>query len=65
MICNFFKCDDFTVLLTKYLLYSMVVISLLSPLQPQSDTKIIRDKKAILMKYGFLLEDSMLEVCQE
>ena len=43
----------------------MIVILLSSPLQPQSDTKIIIDKKATLMKDGFLLADSMLEVYQE
>ena len=40
---------------------SMVVILLLSPLQPQSDTKVVPDKKAILMTGGFLLADSMLK----
>ena len=40
----------------------MVVILLFSPLQPQSDTKVIPDKKATLMTGGFLLADSMLEV---
>ena len=40
----------------------MVVILLSSPLQPQSDTKVIPDKKATLMSGGFLLADSMLEV---
>ena len=62
MVCNFFKCDDFTVLQTKYLSYSMIVISLSSPLQPQSDIKVVPDKKATLMTGGFLLADSMLEV---
>ena len=65
MICNFFKCDDFTVLQTKYLSYSMVVISLSSPLQPQSDNKVIPDKKAALMTGGFLLTDSILKVYHE
>ena len=36
-----------------------------SPLQPQSDTKVIPDKKATLMTGGFLLADSMLEVYHE
>ena len=39
----------------------MVVILLSSPLQPQSDTKIMPDKKATIMNGGFLLADSMLE----
>ena len=43
----------------------MVVILLSSPLQPQSDTKVILDKKAMLMTGGFLLADSMLEVYHE
>ena len=33
----------------------MVVILLSSPLQPQSDTKIIPDKKATLMTGGFFI----------
>ena len=41
MICNFFQCDDFKVLQTKHLSYSTVVILLSSPLQPQSNTKVI------------------------
>ena len=40
----------------------MVVILLSSPLKPQSDTKVISDKKATLMTGDFLLADSMLEV---
>ena len=48
---------------SKY--FSMVVILLSSPLQPQSDTKVIPDKKATLMTGGFLLADSMLEVYHE
>ena len=40
----------------------MVVVSLYSPLQPQSDTKVIPDEKATLITGGFLLADSMLEV---
>ena len=40
-------------------------ILLSSPLQPQSDTKVILDKKATLMTGGFFLADSMLRVCQE
>ena len=43
----------------------MVVNFLSSPLQPQSDTKVIPDKKAILLTGGFLLADSMLEVYHE
>ena len=39
----------------------MVVILLSFPLQPQSDTKIMPDKKATIMTGGFLLADSMLE----
>ena len=65
MICNFFKCDDFTVLKIKYLSYSMVVILLSSPLQPQSDTKVMPDEKATIMTGGFLLADSMLEEYHE
>ena len=40
----------------------MAVILLYSPLQPQSDTKVMPDKKATLMTGGLLLADSMLEV---
>ena len=40
----------------------MVVISLSSSLQPQSDNKVIPDKKTTLMTGGFLLADSILEV---
>ena len=40
---------------------NMVVILLPSPLQPQSDTKVVPDKKATLMTGGFLLADSMLK----
>ena len=47
---------------TKYLSYCMVVILLSFPLQPQSDIKVVPDKKATLMTGGFLLADSMLEV---
>ena len=43
----------------------MVLILLLSPLQPQSNTKVIPDKKATLMTGGLLLADSMLEVYHE
>ena len=43
----------------------MVVILMFSPLQPQSDTKVIPDKKATLVTGGFLLADSMLEVYDE
>ena len=43
----------------------MVVILLSFPLQPQSDTKVIPDKKATFMTLGFLLADSMLEVYHE
>ena len=43
----------------------MVVILLSCPLQPQSDAKIIPDKKATLMTGGFLLADSLLEVYRE
>ena len=39
----------------------MVVILLSFPLQPQSDTKIMPDKKVTIMTGGFLLADSMLE----
>ena len=35
----------------------MVVILLPSPLQPQSDTKVVPDKKATLMTDGFLWAD--------
>ena len=50
MICNCFRCDDFTVLqIYSILLYSIVKILLSSPLQPQSDTKVVPDKKATLM----------------
>ena len=43
----------------------MVVILFSSPLQPQSDTKVIPDNKATLMTGGFLLADSILEVYHE
>ena len=43
----------------------MKVILLPSPLQPQSDTKVIPEKKAALMTGGFLLTDSMLEMYHE
>ena len=43
----------------------MVVILLSFPLQPQSDTKIMPDKKATIMTGGFLLADSMLEEYHE
>ena len=43
----------------------MVVSLLFSVLQPQSDTKVIPDKKARLTTGGFLLADSMLEVYHE
>ena len=43
----------------------MVVIFLSSPLQPQSDTKVISDTKATLVTGGFLLADSMLKVYHE
>ena len=38
----------------------MVVILLSSPLQPQSETKVVPDKKAMLMTGGFLLANPML-----
>ena len=41
-----------------------MVILLSCPLQPQSDTKVIPDKKATLVTGGSLL-DSMLEVYHE
>ena len=44
---------------------NMIVILLPCPLQPQSDTKVIPDKKVTLMTDGFLLTDSMLDVHQE
>ena len=65
MIFNFFKCDNFTVFLAKYLSYSMVVILLSSLLQPQCDTKLIPDIKATLLTGGFVLADSMLEMYHE
>ena len=44
----------------------MVVILFSSPLQPQSSTKIILDKKKTTsMKDGFLLADSLFGVYQE
>ena len=43
----------------------MVVILLSSPLQPQSDTQLIPDKKAALMTGDILLADSMLKVYHE
>ena len=52
MICNCFRCDDFTVLqIYSILLYSIVKTLLSSPLQPQSDIKDkkVPDKKATLM----------------
>ena len=36
-----------------------------SPLQRQSDIKVIPDKKATLMTGGFLLADAILEVYNE
>ena len=38
----------------------MVLILLSSPLQPQSETKVVPDKKAMLMTVGFLLANPML-----
>ena len=58
-------CNDFIVLLIKYLLNSMVLILLSSPWQSQSDTKVIPDKKATLLTGRFLLAGSMLEVYHE
>ena len=50
MICNFFKCSDFAFLkIYSSFSYSMVTILLSSPLQPQSDTKVIPDKKPTFM----------------
>ena len=50
MICNFFKCGDFVFLkIYSSFSYSMVTILLSSPLQPQSDTKVIPDKKSTFM----------------
>ena len=49
----------------KYLSYSMIIILLSSPLQPQSDTKFIPNKKATLVTGAFLLADLMLEVYHE
>ena len=43
----------------------MVVILLSSPLQPQSDTKVMPDQTATIMTGGFLLADSMLEEYHE
>ena len=43
----------------------MVVILFSSPLQPQSDTKVMPDEKATLMTSGFLLADSVLEMYHE
>ena len=43
----------------------MSVILLSSSLHPQSYTKIVPDKKVTLMKDGFSLANSMLEVYQE
>ena len=43
----------------------MVVSLLSSPLQPQSDNKVIPDKKATLMTGDFLSADSTLEVYHE
>ena len=39
----------------------MVVTLSSSPLQPQSDTKVVPDEKKPLMTGGFLLADSMLK----
>ena len=43
----------------------MVTILLSSPFQPQSDTKVIPDKKTTLMTGFFLLADLTLEVRHE
>ena len=43
----------------------MVVILLSSPLQLQSDIKVIPDKKVTLMTGGFMFADSVLEVYHE
>ena len=43
----------------------MVVILLSSPLQLQSDTKVLPNKKAMLMTGDFLLAYSILEVYHE
>ena len=43
----------------------MIVILLSFPLQPQSDTKVIPNKKAMLLTGDFLLADPMLEVYHE
>ena len=42
-----------------------MVVVLSSPLQPQSDTRVIPDKKATVMTGGLLFADSMLEVYYE
>ena len=42
-----------------------MVTLLSSPLQPQSDTKVVPDKKTTLMTGEFVLADSMLEVYHE
>ena len=43
----------------------MVAILFFSPFQPQSDSKVIPDKKATLMTGFFLLADVMLEMHHE
>ena len=43
----------------------MVVILLSRSFQPKSDTKVIPDKKAMLLTDVFLLADSMLKVYHE
>ena len=43
----------------------MIVILLSFPLQSQSDTKVIPNKKAMLLTGDFLLADPMLEVYHE
>ena len=48
---------------TSIIWYGVIFLS--SPLQPQSDTKVVPDKKATLMTGDFLLADSMLEVYME
>ena len=65
MICNFSKCNDFTVC-KNYLSYSVVFSLLPFHYNHGNLTLKFHPKKiATLMKCGFLLVDSKLEVYQE
>ena len=53
IISNIFKCDYLTVLSIKYLSYSIVVMLLCFPLQPQLDSKVIPNRKVNLITGSF------------